>query len=160
MQWVLFMHFSLAFIQASVMCWLKCFKVFLQPSGVIPPYPCLWGSSSWTCVARNGLTSQLVKISSQSSHYLPPCAFVHIKELQVPASEVPGSEVWFKAHIKPNGQVWLVFFYKLNQESCRTWNWSSHCSYTDSPGPSCFWASCTAWGARTGAASVTPVFWG
>lgn len=37
MQWVLFMHFSLAFIQASVMCLLKCFKVFLQPSGVIPP---------------------------------------------------------------------------------------------------------------------------
>lgn len=86
------MHFFLAFIQASVMCLLKYFRVFLQPSGVIPASPCLWGSSSWTCVARNGLTSQLVQISWQSSHSLPSRVFVHIKELQVPAGEVPGSE--------------------------------------------------------------------
>lgn len=43
------MHYFLAFIQASVMCLLQYFRGFLQPSGVIPPSLCLWGSSSWTC---------------------------------------------------------------------------------------------------------------
>lgn len=147
MQWVLFMCFSLAVVQASVMSLLKYFRGFLQPSsvpvsGVIPPSLCLWGSASWTCAARNELMSHLVKISSQNSHYLPSCVFVQIKELQVLASEVPGSEVWFKAYVKPNWQVHLVFFCKLNQESCRTSNRSSHCSLADSLGPSCFWASC------------------
>lgn len=42
---------------------------------------------------------------------------MNIKELQVPASEVPVSEVWFKIPIKPNWQVWLFLLCKLHQES-------------------------------------------
>lgn len=42
---------------------------------------------------------------------------MNIKELQVPASEVPGSEIWFKIPIKPNWQVWLFLPCKLHQES-------------------------------------------
>lgn len=42
---------------------------------------------------------------------------MNIKELQVPASEVPESEVWFKIPIKPNWQVWLFLLRKLHQES-------------------------------------------
>lgn len=140
MQWVLFMHFSLAFIQASVMCLLRYFRFFCNPvvsslhvpASEVPPLGPVQPETGWCHTwcrfhCRAVITFHLVSLCTSKS----------CKSQQ----EVPGSEVWFEAHIKPNWQVWLVFFCRLNQES-QTWKQSSHCSWTDSLGPSCFWASC------------------
>lgn len=144
MQWLFFMHFSLAFIQASVMCLLKYFRFLFVDQQYVPFHteshhevsplhlPPPWRLDF---CGQRGLTSRLVKISSQweQSHYLPSFVFVNIKELQVPASEVPGSEVWFKVPITPNWQVVLFFICRLYQEPSRTSKLSSDCCLAVSP---------------------------